>query len=68
MRSARVRSLLGLQAHNIENEAEGAQPALVNGELSPAKRNNDQGKARLVPEDIETKCVKHFITIQTCIA
>ncbi|XP_071159599.1 striatin-3-like isoform X8 [Mytilus edulis] len=45
VRSARVRSLLGLQAHNIENEAEGAQPALVNGELSPAKRNNDQGKA-----------------------
>ncbi|XP_052058103.1 striatin-3-like isoform X2 [Mytilus californianus] len=46
VRSARVRSLLGLQAHNTENEAEGAQPALVNGELSPAKRNNDQGKAR----------------------
>ena len=46
VRSARVRSLLGLQAQNTENEAEGAQPALLNGELSPAKRNNDQSKAR----------------------
>lgn len=46
VRSARVRSLLGLQSHNAENEAEGAQPALVNGEMSPAKRNNEPGKTR----------------------
>lgn len=44
VRSARVRSLLGLQAHNNEADADGAQPALVNGEHS-AKRNNDQSKA-----------------------
>lgn len=47
VRSARVRSLLGLQAHAAESEAEGAQPAIVqmNGEL-PSKRAGDQGKAR----------------------
>ena len=46
VRSARVRSLLGLQPQH-ENEGEGAQPALVNGESSN-KRAIDQGKARLV--------------------
>lgn len=47
VRSARVRSLLGLQAHAAESEAEGAQPAIVqmNGEV-PSKRAGDQGKAR----------------------
>ncbi|XP_061167521.1 striatin-3-like isoform X5 [Saccostrea echinata] len=47
VRSARVRSLLGLQAHAAESEAEGAQPAIVqmNGDVSN-KRVNDQGKAR----------------------
>lgn len=47
VRSARVRSLLGLQAHVAESEAEGAQPAIVqmNGEV-PSKRAGDQGKAR----------------------
>ncbi|XP_033734477.1 striatin-like isoform X3 [Pecten maximus] len=45
VRSARVRSLLGLQGNAVENEAEGAQPALVNGEPA-ASRNNDQSKAR----------------------
>nr|XP_034325163.1 striatin-3 isoform X13 [Crassostrea gigas] len=46
VRSARVRSLLGLQAHAAESEAEGAQPAIVqmNGEV-PSKRAGDQGKA-----------------------
>ncbi|XP_061167514.1 striatin-3-like isoform X4 [Saccostrea echinata] len=46
VRSARVRSLLGLQAHAAESEAEGAQPAIVqmNGDVSN-KRVNDQGKA-----------------------
>lgn len=46
VRSARVRSLLGLQPQH-ENEGEGAQPALVNGESSN-KRAIDQGKARSV--------------------
>ena len=46
VRSARVRSLLGLQPQH-ENEGEGAQPALVNGESSN-KRAIDQAKARLV--------------------
>ncbi|XP_048732374.1 striatin-3-like isoform X5 [Ostrea edulis] len=47
VRSARVRSLLGLQAHAAESEAEGAQPAIgqMNGEVS-SKRVNDQSKAR----------------------
>nr|XP_022330321.1 striatin-3-like isoform X8 [Crassostrea virginica] len=47
VRSARVRSLLGLQAHAAESEAEGAQPAIgqMNGEV-PSKRAGDQGKAR----------------------
>ncbi|XP_067682536.1 striatin-3-like isoform X3 [Haliotis asinina] len=43
VRSARVRSLLGLQPHT-ENEAEGAQPALVNGEQSPGKGGVAAGK------------------------
>lgn len=44
VRSARVRSLLGLQGNAVENDAEGAQPALVNGE--PSGKRNDQGMAR----------------------
>ncbi|KAJ8313273.1 hypothetical protein KUTeg_009190 [Tegillarca granosa] len=51
VRSARVRSLLGLQVHNNEADADGAQPALVNGEHS-VKRNNDQSKAAS-----ESKCM-----------
>ncbi|XP_076464651.1 striatin-3-like isoform X3 [Babylonia areolata] len=42
VRSARVRSLLGLQPVSGENENDGP-PALVNGEQQPGKRDN-QGK------------------------
>ncbi|KAL8610961.1 hypothetical protein ACOMHN_042577 [Nucella lapillus] len=42
VRSARVRSLLGLQPLSGENETDGPQ-ALVNGEQQPGKRDN-QGK------------------------
>ncbi|KAK3093263.1 hypothetical protein FSP39_013411 [Pinctada imbricata] len=46
VRSARVRSLLGLQSHVAESEADAAQSALVqmNGDIS-GKRAPDQGKA-----------------------
>lgn len=37
VRSARVRSLLGLQPISGDNETE-SQPALVNGEQQPGKR------------------------------
>ena len=42
VRSARVRSLLGLQPVAGDNENDG-QPALVNGEQQPGKRDS-QGK------------------------
>ncbi|KAK3595497.1 hypothetical protein CHS0354_021595, partial [Potamilus streckersoni] len=44
VRSARVRNLLGLQPRT-DNDGEGAQPALVNGE-GLNKRSIDMGKAR----------------------
>ncbi|XP_052767005.1 striatin-3-like isoform X7 [Mya arenaria] len=44
VRSARVRSLLGLQPQT--DTGEGAQPALVNGEGLNNRRAIDQGKAR----------------------
>ncbi|XP_064600023.1 striatin-3-like isoform X2 [Liolophura sinensis] len=45
VRSTRVRSLLGIQQRNAENEAESAQPALVNGEQNSKGRILDnQGK------------------------
>lgn len=44
VRSARVRSLLGLQPQT--DTGEGAQPALVNGENTNNRRAVDQGKAR----------------------
>ncbi|XP_045179934.2 striatin-3-like isoform X7 [Mercenaria mercenaria] len=44
VRSARVRSLLGLQPQT--DTGEGAQPALVNGDSMNNRRAIDQGKAR----------------------
>ena len=44
VRSARVRSLLGLQPRS-DNGADGAQPALVNGE-DGMRHPGDQGQAR----------------------
>jgi len=44
VRSARVRSLLGLQPQ--ADTGEGAQPALVNGDSINNRRAIDQGKAR----------------------
>ncbi|XP_056022450.1 striatin-3-like isoform X9 [Ostrea edulis] len=71
VRSARVRSLLGLQAHAAESEAEGAQPAIgqMNGEVS-SKRVNDQSKASdeddglAADEESEVKHVKKRPKIQ----
>ncbi|OWF35740.1 Striatin-3 [Mizuhopecten yessoensis] len=64
VRSARVRSLLGLQGNAVENEAEGAQPALVNGEPA-ASRNNDQSKASDENDDGMAADDEHEVRLAT---
>ena len=61
VRSARVRSLLGLQSHAQENEADAAQSALVqmNGDIS-GKRGADQGKARYQNQVIKAVYANYF--------
>lgn len=61
VRSAKVRSLLGLQPHNTDSDAECTQPALINGE-QPSKPR---------PADDETDAKRYlnscFPQIQTCL-